>query len=523
MINLALFIAKIQAYTLINAIAYFFKNLPFIKNKMSAEYRLFKLKKAALIIIPLITIIKNLLMSILGYIVLLALSLLLHALLYFQASITQIRIDIPIIVFFVVINIARIITLNTNNIGHNAYNISNLHQRFHIDNKELAIYYQLFEPLKDYLFSIITMSLFRSALDISLIQALLIVTLFSLTEVCFSTLNFYLNNKKERTNTWIGLLSFALIIVLSTLLSIKMDILNPILLTIIIIIELLFIPKIIKYIKSYDNYNDYLNKKLNVIVAIGGKSSVLIELKESDITYEEHNLSGYKMLNKIFFKRHFRLIVKPIIHKTYFLLILAATIIIAMLFFKNQISSFGKNISDILLLILPILCYIIYYDSKTTMSMYYNCDNSLLNYQFYRQPKAILTLFTHRYFSILKLISLPFMMINMIIIELFLYKLINTTYLINLIGFNFITYIFFSFFSLLIYYLLQPYSDEKGITNPIYYMINTIIYLAFIYGNRIFNTPNKLVFGYGIICLPLIIIGIISLYSIGHKTFKKQN
>lgn len=242
-----------------------------------------------------------------------------------------------------------------------------------------------------------------------------------------------------------------------------------------------------------------------------------IKIKKEDIALnsEISNKHGYDFLNDIFFRRHRSIMQKPVTIMNY--IIIGFSIIAFIVLFTIPESS--KIINEILTNKLPNIVFIIYMLNRGELAcraFFFNCDNSLLTYSFYRKEDVILSNFKRRLKTIIKLNMQPGILMA-----------ITFTILLYLTGGsgNILTYItlpvsvvcitvFFSIYYLSMYYLFQPYSMEMKMKSGMYNIINSLVYLlVFLLVGTNLNT--------NIFCIIIITITVIFTY-IMKKVIQKQ-
>lgn len=123
------------------------------------------------------------------------------------------------------------------------------------------------------------------------------------------------------------------------------------------------------------------------------------------------------------------------------------------------------------------LMYMLCNANRETKAMFYNCDLFMLRYGFYREPKALLTMFTLR----LKRIVLG----NLIPAGILVLGLLGFTALsdardylqiLPLIVMILALSVFFSVHYLFMYYIFQPYTSSMEVKSPAFSIINALVY-----------------------------------------------
>ncbi|MDY6062867.1 MAG: hypothetical protein SPI53_03660 [Erysipelotrichaceae bacterium] len=514
MLKLLLFINKVNTVEAINTLIYFFKKLPLVKKVSSSEYHLDKLKNVlGFFSVLYIIILKSgsmILAHGIVYLIALGLGFLAKSLGFIVSP----------LILYIAFNIGGIIFAQS--IQSYAQEIKKMHNFYCINFIELVLYHININTLFNFIFQTIIFIIASPFIGIDLIKAILLSIIFCLGTYNFSALNLKLKTYKNKKIGYISI-PLILIIALSFVLAANfIDFTNNYLLLTVALINIFSMLWAFNYYKHFQTYPEVIKHYTEVIeVAIESTNlSNNVKLKDEDFKQETSNLSGYKMLNDLFFKRHHRILFKPIKFRCYILVAIAVIIYLAKIFFFKD--TYDLKIINILPTIILIASYLIYYNQKLIMSMYYNCDNALMNYRFYRQPKAIIQNFKYRYISLLKMMILPAILISLICIEIYWLNIINFDILIRIEILNIILLILFSFFLLLCYYLLQPFTDNDKIKNPLYSFLTTILYILCFQSAYIFKDINIAIIFFGIFTTCFIIVGLILLYKIGHQTFVKK-
>lgn len=282
------------------------------------------------------------------------------------------------------------------------------------------------------------------------------------------------------------------------------------------------------YLKSTMIYKNVMRSIIQDYLAFGLKDvtntqTLDVALNEKDYSKSEltenihHKKHGYQFMNALFFKRHKRLIYKPIKYRIIILSVIMLFVIISSFFIKDVIDE-----RDILELMPPFVffLYMLNISQRTCKAMFMNCDASLLHYGYYRTPQAILTNFRIRLKALI-LYNLP--------VTILLCLLITITCIFYRIPFTFQTMalfhitmlllsIFFSVHYLFIYYIVQPYDEKLEIRNPLMNIVNGAIYLLCY---LCINLDGNLYFSIGVLAATLLYL-VIALPLVWHfapKTF----
>lgn len=151
--------------------------------------------------------------------------------------------------------------------------------------------------------------------------------------------------------------------------------------------------------------------------------------------------------------------------------------------------------------------------------VFVNCDISMLHYPFYRQGKNILAGFNYRWFQSFKY-NICFA-IGIFLLLLGWGRLSFSPSVIALLGLLlFSLTALLSFHDLFIYYLLQPFTKDMEVTNPIYKILSHGLYWV-AYLNMQFDDLNSILYVCIVSVLLLLYVGIgyLILLKIAPKTF----
>ncbi len=302
-------------------------------------------------------------------------------------------------------------------------------------------------------------------------------------------------------------------------------------LPIVIIMCMLIVTNIytLKKIYTYKDYR-YLYKEMFsskyslLTIKKGSKQEITKDMYSKTIQIDESQKSsktGYKYFNDIFVQRHRKILMKN--SKIVSLVLIGLGIVLVLLCTTSE--QVKPIINEGLLYLVPSLLIIMYFINpgiRITQAMFMNCDYSMLTYNFYREPKAMLELFKERLKSIILINLIPTIIIAIFApIILFLsggtqeninYVMLST----SVVGMS----IFFSVHALVMYYIFQPFNKNMEMKSPVYMLISGIVYMIsyMLFGERIptiYFAPIVTIF-----CIIYILIGIILAYKLSPKTFK---
>lgn len=258
--------------------------------------------------------------------------------------------------------------------------------------------------------------------------------------------------------------------------------------------------------------------------ASGAAQQLAMQKKISADLSQTSNKSGYKYFNELFMKRHSKLLTKSAKIITVVALLLFAAALIALRFFPEA----KGDVNGALLTYLPYFLFVMYLINRgnvITQAMFMNCDHSMLTYRFYRQPRALLSLFVERLKYVVLINLMPAAVIGLGLPAL-LYATGGTSEPLNYV-LLFVSIIamsvFFSVHSMVLYYLLQPYNVNLESKSATYSIINSITYILCYSAIRV-EMPT-LIFGSAIsaFCIIYAVAAFILAYRLAPKTFKLRN
>lgn len=241
-----------------------------------------------------------------------------------------------------------------------------------------------------------------------------------------------------------------------------------------------------RYLKQQTNHLDYLyycmdqslqmDKKLfeltkgNEYTRQGLQMQAKLSIeKGKDLSH----LSGMTYLNALLFDRY-----KKVLYKKVRNWVLAVVVILAAL---EGIRYFLEPVTfteDYLLQFLPLSFMIMYVASSgkvVAQMVFVNCDISMLHYPFYREAKTIIAGFNYRFLQTCKLNLIFATSLFLVILILWRFALSLETILLTALLLLSLTALF-SFHDLFIYYILQPFTKDMEVVNPVYKFLSGVLY-----------------------------------------------
>ncbi|HEM5154804.1 TPA: hypothetical protein U1274_001629 [Streptococcus suis] len=185
------------------------------------------------------------------------------------------------------------------------------------------------------------------------------------------------------------------------------------------------------------------------------------------------HLSGMTYLNALLFDRYKKVLYKKVRGWVLSLVV----ILVALEVFRYYLEPFELT-DAVLLRCLPFSFMIMYIASSgkvVAQMVFVNCDISMLHYPFYREAKTIIAGFNYRFLQTCKLnlIFASSLFLTIMVLGRFAFNmetiLLTALLLISLTA-------LFSFHDLFIYYILQPFTKDMEVVNPVYKFLSGALY-----------------------------------------------
>ena len=253
-----------------------------------------------------------------------------------------------------------------------------------------------------------------------------------------------------------------------------------------------------------------------------------VQIQDKDISKEElrsrkyEEKEGYDYLNAIFFERHKRIVSRAV--KSRIIIILAVGLIgaVALLFVGEQMK---QKTFEAMTQMMPVMVFVMYLEStggRICKAMFFNCDISLLKYGYYREADAILKNFKLRLRKLLMLDAVPAAIIcGMILLwTLLCGEILSVWKVIPLMAGSLLLSAFFCLFHLFMYYITQPYTEEKTVKSPIFSVVNALVYFGCYLCLQI--QTGSWLFTLGVLAVTIIFIPLsyFCVFRFAPKTFK---
>ncbi|HEM6243099.1 TPA: hypothetical protein U2C59_002032 [Streptococcus suis] len=262
--------------------------------------------------------------------------------------------------------------------------------------------------------------------------------------------------------------------------------LSPIFLLPVLVCQGLLIWFSYKYLKQQTNHLDYLyycmdqslqmDKKIfemtkgNEYTRQGLQMQAKLNIeKGKDLSH----LSGMTYLNALLFDRYKKVLYKKVRGWVLSLVV----ILVALEAFRYYLEPFELT-DAVLLRCLPFSFMIMYVASSgkvVAQMVFVNCDISMLHYPFYREAKTIIAGFNYRFLQICKLNLIFASSLFLTIMALGRFAFSLETILLTALLLISLTALF-SFHDLFIYYILQPFTKDMEVVNPVYKFLSGALY-----------------------------------------------
>ncbi|HFI0613521.1 TPA: hypothetical protein ACGO8E_001917 [Streptococcus suis] len=262
--------------------------------------------------------------------------------------------------------------------------------------------------------------------------------------------------------------------------------LSPIFLLPVLVCQALLIWFGYGYLKQQTNHLDYLYYCMDQSLQMDKKLFELTKgneytrqglLMQDKLSTEKgkdlSHLSGMTYLNALLFDRYKKVLYKKVRGWVLSLVV----ILVALEAFRYYLEPFELT-DAVLLRCLPFSFMIMYIASSgkvVAQMVFVNCDISMLHYPFYREAKTIIAGFNYRFWQTCKLnlIFTSSLFLTIMVLGRFAFNmetiLLTALLLISLTA-------LFSFHDLFIYYILQPFTKDMEVVNPVYKFLSGALY-----------------------------------------------
>ncbi|WP_105136673.1 hypothetical protein [Streptococcus suis] len=265
--------------------------------------------------------------------------------------------------------------------------------------------------------------------------------------------------------------------------------LSPIFLLPVLVYQVLLIWLSYGYLKQQTNHLDYLSYCMDQSLQLDKKVSELIQTQGNEYTRQGlqmqaklnmetgkdlSHLSGMTYLNALLFDRYRSILTKKLLFRLGCLLAIILFLEGIRWFSKEDIEISNANYIEGL----PFTFMVMYAASMgkaVAQMVFVNCDISMLHYPFYREAKTIIAGFHYRFLQTVKLNAAFSGSLLLALIFFTRVQLPIETYLLTALLLLSLTALF-SFHDLFIYYILQPFTKDMEVVNPVYKFLSGALY-----------------------------------------------
>ncbi|HFI0960546.1 TPA: hypothetical protein ACGPBD_001841 [Streptococcus suis] len=297
---------------------------------------------------------------------------------------------------------------------------------------------------------------------------------------------FFEHRMLTRRNSWHAWLWIAFVFVLYVLAIVFRHQLSLGMLIPILLVQPFLIWLSYGYLKQQTNHLDYLQYCMDQSMQLDQKifemtkgneytrQGLQMQAKLNMETGKDlSHLSGMTYLNALLFDRY-----KKVLYKKVRDWVLAVVVILVALEGIRYFLEPFTFTEDYLLQFLPLSFMIMYVASSgkvVAQMVFVNCDISMLHYPFYREAKTIIAGFNYRFLQTCKLNLIFATSLFLVILILWRFALSLETYLLTALLLLSLTALF-SFHDLFIYYILQPFTKDMEVVNPVYKFLSGALY-----------------------------------------------
>ncbi len=402
-----------------------------------------------------------------------------------------------------------------------------------MDAKKYTLAYYWFYTITNFITNLVALFI----LSMSLLSfGPLYAFIFALITVCLKTsgevLNILFYQKTEtllvaRNNYYFTILiTFLLLAFLLPYIHMILPPSSYFLLSVVIFIFSLFS---LVYLYHFNSYQK-IYKKINTEKAIRSEENetayqrqMALEIRKKDYKINEKKLKGkrgYDYFNTIFFLRH-KVILSSSANLFSFVCFLLFGILILYALLNKEIQPEIYALIHHHFAIILIVMYFVNRGSIITQAMFYNCDRSMLTFNFYREKEVILNVFKQRLKTVSMVNLRPAFVIGLglSILLILCSHSFSIHYLFMFLSVLMLS-VFFSLHYLVIYYLLQPYNEYMEIKSFSYTIVSFFTYfLCYLAKDLTFSFP---VFSILILIgtIIYIILALFLVYKFSEETFK---
>lgn len=226
-------------------------------------------------------------------------------------------------------------------------------------------------------------------------------------------------------------------------------------------------------------YTVEIQMKLKKTVEASGFADVKLnekKFKQTDLnTTKFNNKKGFQYLNAIFFERHRSMIWRPMWIQLIVAVVLGAALVVGTMLAPEVLQE-GATAMMGAYSVFAFVLYVVSTAPRMTRAMFYNCDVSLLHYPYYRTKHAVLATFRYRLSRVVLCNLIPVLVLAAELTVILPYNGIPLQEVLLLDLVLILLSLFFSVHFLFLYYILQPYTEELNVKNPLFSLVNAVTY-----------------------------------------------
>lgn len=534
-------IGKIKFTSDFNSLLFTLKKLPILKKIIkNSIYKNGILKKVFYVISIFLEILKKICLSLFGILFIFILFGLAKKL---NNGLTEDSLIINVLFFYILFNSAIVSVGSCTNADEWDYIFLKV---FRLGTRDYYINTIITKHLiQSVLFFIIGLLLFKDKL--AMISYINLIVSFYFLKVIFDTIYIYIYDKTifnglKLTTVYmvvLNIISILLLIMVVTKYSIPLN--NLMKLPVLPIVLMFFAYKALKYLKNSEKL-DYIKHKVVNYTDIEDTKKILKEANftEAKMDKEDYNIetvekadysdkNGYEYLHSLFLSRFKKKLEKPFKNRVKVLLAIGLVVSVAG-FFAHRFNYIDTENINLLFRksgpqLVAIYLYIMQLGEKFIKILFYNMDSTMLKYRYYREPASIEEMLKYRIKTSV-LLNFPIGLLVAFTLAIIFFLSGGTDIL--AISITMLTAIvlsiLFSFHYLIMYYLLQPFTNNMEIKNPIYSFTNFLIYficiLSMQFSDKVGKSTILILVIFTIIYIP---IGLYLLKKFGSKNFRLRN
>lgn len=288
------------------------------------------------------------------------------------------------------------------------------------------------------------------------------------------------------------------------------------------------------YLVAYRGYSEVASATTHISDLAVDKDKLMGEARFADVKIRDKDFAkadlvtnrfadkkGYAYLNAIFFDRHKRLLIRPVLIELGIVAALFLAGVIAQIIAPSVMHD-SVDKADNALPAFVFLMYVTSIAGRLTKAMFYNCDISLLRYSYYREKNVILRNFRIRLTKISIVNLIPAVAISAAFVGLMAFIGVQWTvasavpFVLSILCLS----LFFSVHHLFMYYVFQPYTTELGMKNPLFNIINGVVYMVCFACLQLKGAPSYFALLVLASTILYMIVALVLIYRLAPKNFR---